>query len=260
MPSIIPSLEKIGLLSEAGGTISLAASVLTVGGRQFITPQLQIAVPVLVANDRFFIYVVLNPIPELVISQNVNSAGPAGFNGHKLVGAFRAGNTLGTFNKFLGINGEPRFFSMLVEDDVPILSPSIANGVISTIRHLEILNDSDGNLDTTTGIYTVPENCIVDIAFTIWPGGTFANNGRIEPGIRIDDILKRVIYWNNSSAGGSNQGSLVAYDGQVLSKDQTVRCEVRPNNWTTVSITADRKNNWFSVAGRNSDTTPLKDL
>ena len=106
--------DKIGALSEAGGTISLAPSILTIGGRQFeTTSSINVAVPSIASIlELHFIYAVSNSgVVELRVSQNVNSVGPIGFNSWKLVGAFYTGAApiTGTlrFGSFVTIEGAP---------------------------------------------------------------------------------------------------------------------------------------------------------
>lgn len=105
--------DRIGQLSESGGIITLAPSVLTIGGQQYITDSLNVPVPSFsTILELHFIYAVLssgNTI--LVTSQNINSVGPVGFNAWKLIGAFYSGaaRITGTlqFGSFVSIDGAP---------------------------------------------------------------------------------------------------------------------------------------------------------
>lgn len=104
--------DKIGVLSQSGGIITLPVSTLTIGGQQYVTSILTrtIATDVtMVANNLYMVYAVISSgIPALRISANVNSTGPTGFTGWKLVGAFYA-NALSpvTFGSFINIRGAP---------------------------------------------------------------------------------------------------------------------------------------------------------
>lgn len=102
--------DKIGALSEAGGTISLAPSILTIGGRQLETTSLiNVALPVMVANTRYQIFAVQSAgVVSLVISSNENSVGPAGEVAWKLVGSFYSdGLSSVGFGSFLTISEAP---------------------------------------------------------------------------------------------------------------------------------------------------------
>lgn len=102
--------DKIGQLSEAGGTITLAPSRLTIGGQQYDTSALNVAADVGLANTRYQIFAVRNAgNTELVISQNENSVGPAGFNAWKLVGSYYTNGLSSVgFGAFLNIKGSPK--------------------------------------------------------------------------------------------------------------------------------------------------------
>lgn len=86
--------DKIGNLSEAGGTISLAPSILTIGGRQYeTTSSINVALPSLTANSRYQVFAVQTAgVVSLVVSQNENSQGPNGYSGWRVVGAFYTDN------------------------------------------------------------------------------------------------------------------------------------------------------------------------
>jgi len=104
--------DKIGALTEAGGTITLGPSTLTIGGQQFrTTTSLNEAVPSLSNGALRFIYAVLdgNGDPEIIISDQVNSVGPGlGNVAWKLVGAFYADGINGSFGSFVNIEGSPK--------------------------------------------------------------------------------------------------------------------------------------------------------
>ena len=101
--------DKIGALSENAGIISLAPSILTIGGRQVETKSnLTVAVPSLTANTRYQIFAINSSNPTLVISTNENSQGPVGAIAWKLVGSFMAnGLSSVSFGAFLNITGSP---------------------------------------------------------------------------------------------------------------------------------------------------------
>lgn len=101
--------DKIGTLSESGGTISLAPSRLTIGGQQYVTQGLTVAATVASANTRYQIYAVLSGgVPILVVSSNENSVGPASYVAWKLVGSYYTNGLSSVgFGSFVSIEGAP---------------------------------------------------------------------------------------------------------------------------------------------------------
>lgn len=98
------SVDTVGTLSHNSGIVSLAPSVLTIGGQQYITGTLNVTLPTLNVSDLYMIYVVLiSGVPTLVISTNYNSVGPVGYTSWKLVGAFVSTLALG-FGQFIEID------------------------------------------------------------------------------------------------------------------------------------------------------------
>jgi hypothetical protein len=107
--------DKIGQLTHSAGNIIMAASVaspayLTIGGRQYtVTSNLSVALPSMTANTRYQVFAVQSGgVVSLVISQNENSVGPAGFLSWKLVGSLMANNASPVvFGSFINIKGSP---------------------------------------------------------------------------------------------------------------------------------------------------------
>ena len=100
--------DKIGLLTHSTGTISMAASTLSIGGQQYKTGILTVPVGTATANTRYQIYAVLDSGSVILVkSVNENSVGPATYNSWKLVGSFYAGAT-DTFGGFVTIEGVPQ--------------------------------------------------------------------------------------------------------------------------------------------------------
>jgi hypothetical protein len=104
--------DLIKNLAHSAGNITVdAGSRLTIGGQQYTTSaQLSVALPSLTANGLYFIYATLNAgVPQLTISQNVNSVGPVGFASWKLIGALYAnGMSPVAFGSFVNIEGSPQ--------------------------------------------------------------------------------------------------------------------------------------------------------
>jgi hypothetical protein len=108
--------DKIGTLQHSAGNIQMIASLsnpayLTIGGQQYkITSTLVVALPAMSANTRYQVYAVQSGgVVSLVISQNENSVGPAGYNRWKLVGSlYSNGMSPVAFGSFVNIKGAPR--------------------------------------------------------------------------------------------------------------------------------------------------------
>ena len=109
--------DKIGQLSEAGGLISLAPSVLTIGGQQYSTSALTVAANLAAANSRYQIYAVENAgVVSLRVDSNENSVGPSNevgsetsllatgvagtVAGYSLNGSFQIGQTFTTTDNY----------------------------------------------------------------------------------------------------------------------------------------------------------------
>jgi hypothetical protein len=108
--------DKTGQLTHSAGNIIMAASVaspayLTIGGRQYtVTSNLSVALPSMTANTRYQVFAVQSGgVVSLVISQNENSVGPAGFLSWKLVGSlYSNGMSPVAFGSFVNIKGTPQ--------------------------------------------------------------------------------------------------------------------------------------------------------
>lgn len=98
--------DKIGSLSEAGGTVTLGPSSLTIGGQQYTnSTSINLVLPALSANTRYQIYAIRSAGNTILItSTNENSIGPAGADSWKLVGSFLSSGT-SVFGNFLDIKG-----------------------------------------------------------------------------------------------------------------------------------------------------------
>jgi|GEM_PF-2686904 len=101
--------DRIGALSFSTPNVLLAASILTIGGQQYVTSALSVSVPVMTANTLYMVYAVQTAgVVSLVISVNVNSVGPTGYSSWKLVGAFYTDGTVSpTLGTFVTIDGVP---------------------------------------------------------------------------------------------------------------------------------------------------------
>jgi hypothetical protein len=115
--------DKIGQLSESGGTITLAPSILSIGGQQYATDELNRIItddiPSPVIAQRYQIFVVIaDGTPAIRISANENSVGPAGFAGWKLVGSY-----------YSDLNGEVGGFVSI--EGIPVMEPTCEVGTLN---------------------------------------------------------------------------------------------------------------------------------
>lgn len=103
--------ESIGAISHAGGVITLADSLINIGGQQYKTGVLQRTISTdgpFSANTRVNVFVgLLADVPVMRLSQNENSAGPVGFLAWRLVGAIQLSDVDDTFGAFFNIEGIP---------------------------------------------------------------------------------------------------------------------------------------------------------
>ena len=179
--------EKIGTLSHSSGVISLAPSVVNIGGLQVENDALSrtIATDVtLAANTLYMIYMVLNSgVPELRISTNYNSVGPSGFTSWGLVGAFYSNGVTGSIalGSFVNINGSP-------ETDFISYTPTTTNISVGN-GNLRFIYRRIGNLIKIKGMvsfgsttsftgriaFSIPSNTSMDVS----SGQVVGTNGGI---------------------------------------------------------------------------------
>jgi hypothetical protein len=110
--------DKIGTLSHNLGNVNMASSIVTIGGLQYDTEgSRSVALPAMIANTRYQIYAVLSGGDIiLIVSQNENSNGPAGYTSWKLVASlYSNGLSSVGFGSFVNIVGTPS--SSLIDFD-----------------------------------------------------------------------------------------------------------------------------------------------
>lgn len=178
--------DKIGALSHSSGTITLQSSRLTIGGQQYSTSALQLALSGLSVHTTYMLYVVLSSgVPILVQSTNVNSVGPAGYTSWKLVGAFLSNESSG-WGAFLNIEGTPRTQTNMR------YTPSGASG-FGTIGSPEMNFFRDGayllcdfrfitgTVSGATAFLTLPSGLVYSSDFqqTTYNVGTLTNNSAV---------------------------------------------------------------------------------
>lgn len=161
------SLDTIGVLSHSSGTLSLAASKITIGGQQYITTaattRLISTDVTLVANTRYQVYAVISGgVVALRVSANENSVGPAGFTAWCLAGSFITG-AAAAFGTFVNITGRPEYNIKAIYQAV---STSVSANTI--INFATLVKDTNGSV--TTGAswkFTAPVTAYYSLSSTI---------------------------------------------------------------------------------------------
>lgn len=237
--------DTIGSLSQNAGTITLAASRLTIGGQQYKTSALTVT-PSLAANRMYCLYVVLSAgIPTLVSSLNLNSVGPAGFTSWKLVGAF-VSKYNSTFGDFLSIEGLP---IIKVWTSGSSNSPNInvaasldING--ATSDPFGCITPNSGSFSATTGLWSVQNARITNPI----PGATAK--------------LVGVIGWVPQAVNVTNNWDVLVNKNGGLVMSNTI------NSWGAnqtnlaylklpwmVQVTGNAATDYFEIYGRNNHGT-----
>lgn len=141
--------DKIGLLSEAAGTITLAASVLTIGGQQYTESSVD-ATPSVSNSVFYYVYTVRNAgVTELVI--DISPSAPVGYDSYIKVGAIY---TTGAGDIFKVYN--------VGEINETVFSASIATTGTITNESSDFLASATAGAPKTctfnTGIFSVAPN------------------------------------------------------------------------------------------------------
>lgn len=242
--------EKIGAVTESGGNISLASSVLQIGGSKYITDaSISVAVDVGAANTRYQIYaVIVASAVQLIVSQNENSSGPTGYAAWKLVGSYYTNglSSIG-FGSFVTIKGKPETEWFSIE---PVWNNfTLGTGPTST-GMMKVNGDTigvKGDLvlgtgGAATGIVGmgIPTNHTVDTNKIVAPG----NNDAIE-GIAIAQDASPVTFHESIA-------EYTAARGQIEFSNMGVGV---PFTWTT----GDRIGLKMSLPVTTSSMTPIED-
>jgi hypothetical protein len=261
--------DKIGTLSHNTGTISLAASRLTIGGQQYVTSSLSRTIVSdisMSANTLYMIYAVLNSgVVELRYSSNVNSVGPAGFTYWKLVGAFYAnGMSPVAFGSFVTIEGVPTTLNYI--NYIPTLNTT-GGGAITL--------NATSKIDPSGRYMRRGSNIHLHSNFRNGTGGAATGNA----GAMLLSMPSGLSF-NGPSTGDGNFGSYVGhaglYDGASLNTgrmdgvyfiynatDMTpVRSAPQTSSGVNVSdiIAQFSCNIWAEFIPTGWTNTPLKDL
>lgn len=197
MPSII-NADKIGTLSYSAPNVTLGPSLVTVGGQQYRTlTSLTANTGTLTANTLYCVYVVISGgTPQLVVSTNVNSAGPSGYSRWKLVGAFYSNGLVSVgFGYFLNITGTPKGF------DLADWTPTGAWTTNTTYTGKVVRDGGDAIINTVLNLAGAPNAAAL---FMNMPAGL---------SIRISDYITANLYIGDGHGQGHQGGT--GYNFQV---------------------------------------------
>ena len=258
----ILQVDKIGVLSHSAGSITLAPSILTIGGQQFTTSTLTRAITTdvtITQNQRYQIYAVqTGGVVSLKFSANENSAGPSGYTSWKLVGSFYAnGISTPAFGSFVNIDSTPETEWMAFEGIV-VASSNPTKGTISSEKFswrrigdsIQIFWDtvytSAGSAGSGNYSYTLPSSLTVNTSKFGTSGnwvnmhcGTFSINSSGVPTTLIGYIVINGI----ASLGATS------YHGNILSSGYGAYSDSAHN----LSFKAELPISGFTI-------TPIKDL
>ena len=195
--------DKIGQLTHSAGNITMAASIsspayLTIGGKQFtITSNLVVALPSMAANTRYQVFAVQSGgVVSLVISQNENSVGPAGFLSWKLVGSLTSNGAVAVgFGSFLNIEGVPKtdlinggVLNITADTTAPTKGATITDDIFEYYRHgdrmiarLRYAQEVAGTAGSGLYFYNMPTNLVMssNTAFSTAGDNTATLNQRL---------------------------------------------------------------------------------
>lgn len=207
--------DKIGQLTHSAGNITMAASMsspafLTIGGQQYkVTSNLVAPLPTLEAAARYQVFAVQSGgVVSLVISQNENSVGPAGYASWKLVGSLMA-DDFAQFGSFLNIKGVPSSDWMdwdlrLYREDTGVESGSLATAGTTLTRvykfqRLGNLMRVDARYQHATGTGMVNPAHNVSVVFRIPGSNLLTADARVGYGTTL--VAQGVMTCNNASPG-----------------------------------------------------------
>lgn len=259
--------DRIGQATHAMGTITLASSVLTIGGQQYVVSSasrlIASDVPVLAANSLYMVFaVVVSGVVQLRISSNFNSVGPTGFDAWKLVAAFYSNNGPMTvsFGSFVNIKGTPHTNTVAagpVFFDATIMAPTKGTVLIDRsewVRRGENMYFRVDYRQTTAG---TAGNGIYEIVF---PTNLLADPNKMYYGNSINNVRGKSQFTGNKTIS-SGHPYMVDPDRVRLVGDS----DVDPGNpWSSVFQPLSNINSdvsiFIEVPIVGWDNTPLEDL
>lgn len=254
-------VDKIGILSHTTGVITLPSSVLTIGGQQYLTSSINrtIATDVtLVANTLYMIYAVISSgSPELRISANVNSIGPVGFTGWKLVGAFYA-NAMSpvAFGSFINIQGAP---VSLEEWNQDITTGTTGFGTISGTIAMRLRRNGNQLISSTffiTGTTQAVTASIPLVNMTIDSAKLTASTTTAQQSPKVGSFGNNAIDANGWALAATATDATKIYFGDNFSQVNNIT----PSLGTQVVVSGEEMSSDFTVPIVGWNTTALEDL
>lgn len=243
--------DKIGTLTQNAGTISLAASLLTIGGQQYRTAALSRLISTdltMTANVLYIVYAILNgSTVELRVSANMNSVGPAGFSAWCIVGAFVSGST-SAFASFIPITGLPILNANYTSNTTVTLNANVqghmdATGIVAD--PFGLITQNAGAYTSATGLFAttqpkitnpIPNSKVRILAQVGWanPGLNVAGNWDVY--IRRNGTVMRGIGKNGQAANSAglnflNHRNVWLGSGQSMGDSYDVQCDNNQGNY-----------------------------
>lgn len=206
--------DKIGALSEAGGTITLQPSRLTIGGQQYTTSALNVAADVSSANTRYQIFATVTAgVVSLVVSQNENSVGPAGFNAWKLVGSYMTnGLSPISFGSFINITDTPSTVDAIRYEPITQAFGTISGDHFQYSLHGNKFKIeatfTTGSPDGSTAEVHLPSPFLVNQETTRIYGNGYNGAGTATWLVKVDNIEKNRFKFHRDDTGGSHDDFL----------------------------------------------------
>jgi len=219
--------DEIGVLSELANAITLASSILTIGGQQYSTSSLNVAADISSATTQYHIYAVLNAgNVELVTSLNDDSVGPAGYSAWKRVGSYFT-DTVINFDYFVtdGVKKQSMEFSN--KAGITVRADSAANHDISTLANGVTIGSPPvalvtGNLILLKDQTDTSENGVYVVGAT--PGTTVRHADYDS----AEKLNRAVVFVNNQDDNTQTPPNITARWYQ----NNTLASLSDPQNWT----------------------------
>jgi hypothetical protein len=216
----------------------------------------------MVANTLYFVYAQLvTGVPVLRISASVPSVYLISNPTAKLVTAFYS-NRLAVFGSFNKINSLQKDVSAYYKTtNTPTSSPAVAINTLITLSFPTIVQDTEGNYNTSTGEYTVSVPAYYDIEFVSRFSGSFPVQGNIEAYIYINgsQLHRTAVSESGSSSGEMSCG--VRETGLLLAAGDIITFRTQSSQYTTLVFLSGATDHWFQIKASSINLPSLiKDL
>lgn len=231
--------DKIGALTESGGSITLAASsadptYITVGGQQYkaTTPitRSSTADGALSANSVYFIYAVVSSgVLDLRFSSNPNITGPSGFSSWKMLGAFYTNLTTATFS-YLSTGGSWLPFKSYGAGDEVDYQGYLVRCTVAHTASGSFINDSQSGYWKMSSAMT---NHVINGNFDWWQ-----RYGAPVAFAQSYNSADRILTFRQTGVGNANATASAQYVTSWLDAGQPLYCFRMQRNNTTSETTS----------------------